>query len=187
MAFRSGMAHLVTRLQRIVDDTAESVWTTQELQDTLDEHKIRIWRELLEMEKTELSATDYEYRVFHSRHTNLEAGGSAYFNVEDATGTQRETADFTADYVRGIVTTTVNQAGTGLYLTGWSYDLDGAAADLWRERAGRVASYYDVRTDGHNLSRSQWHKHCLTQAERYAKRARPQTARMWTSGVFEHD
>jgi hypothetical protein len=151
----------------------------------LDEHKFRIHREQLEREKTHLSGTAYEYRIFHSRWGNLEGGGSATFMLEDSAGTQKGTATYSADYLRGMVTMTTDQLGTAIYLTGWTYDLNAAAADCWRERASKVTGYYDVQMDGHKLSRSQWFAHCEQMAESFAKQARPVTVRAWRSGLSE--
>lgn len=185
MALRTGMSDLAGRLRRLVDDAGTAVWTDAQLQDVMDQHKFRIHRERLESERTMLSDTAHEYRVYHSRWTDLEGGGSATFKLEDSSGTQRGTADYTADYLRGMVTMTADQEGTALYLTGWTYDLNGAAADCWRERATLVSSYYDAKTDGHSLSRSQWFEHCQQAAEMYAARSRPVTVRPWRSGLME--
>ena len=187
MAVRTGMADLILRLRRDVDAAGTAVWTDQELQNTLDAHKMRVWREPLEAERTLLSTTAYEYRVFHSRFGNYESGGTAYFNVEDSAGSQRGTATYTADYLAGVVTMTADQAGTALYLTGHSYDMAGAASELWRERAGKVASYYDVSTGGKSLSRSQWRAACLELSKEFASQARAVTVRQWTNGVFGND
>ena len=188
MAARSGMANLTRRLRRMVDDivvaSETGVWDDDQLEDILDEHKIRVHREYLEMERTLVSASDYEYKVYHSRHGNFEEGGTAYFQVEGAGGTQRGTADYSVDYVRGVVTMTADQGGSALYLTGWSYDLDYCAAELWRERAGMVSSFYDAAFGDQKVSRSQWFKHCQQMAEMYAQRAKPVVARGFQHGVF---
>lgn len=180
---RSGLYSLVWRLRGMIDDAGTAqTWTDDELQDVLDMHKTRIWRELLQDEATRLSSSSAEHRVFHSRYGNYEEGGTAYFQIEDAAGSQRGTATYTANYVNGVVTMTADQAGTALYLTGWTYDLAGAAAELWRQRAGKVSSYYDFRADEHQLSRSQWFKHCAEMADMYARQAQATTVRSWHVG-----
>lgn len=182
---RSGMNNLLTRLRDMVDDVGTAVWTDDQLQDVLDQHKYRLLRERLEAEKTNLNSTTYEYRIFHSHWGNLEEGGTAYFNIEASNGDQRGTDTYTVDYVRGVVTMTTDQAGTALYLTGWSYDLAGAASTLWKQRAGKVSSYYDAQTDGHRLSRSQWFAHCKEMSEMYAREARARTVRMWRNDLVD--
>lgn len=45
-----------------------------------------------------------------------------------------------------------------------TYDLHGAAADLWTERAATVAQDFDFAADGGNYSRSQVHAQYMKQA-----------------------
>jgi hypothetical protein len=80
-----------------------------------------------------------------------------------------------------------DQLGTALYLTGYSYDLNGAAADLWRERAGQLAERVDARTGDNQLSRGQLMTHALQMADYYERQARAKTVRSWNVGLFEHD
>ena len=184
---RSGMANLLLRTRRFVDDIGTVIWTDNQLQDVLDTHKARVQREYLEREETLLSANDYEYRIYHSRYRDYEEGGTAYFNVEGADGTQRGTADYTADYLHGVITMTADQGGSALYLTGWTYDVYATAADCWRERATKVSSYYDVSADGHSISRSQWFQHCIDSAAIFDKRSHPITVRSWRGGLFNDE
>lgn len=187
MAVRTGMANIIARTRRMVDDAGSAIWTdNQDVQNILDEHKIRVNRERLEMDRTNTSATTYEYKRFFSRYRDIEedTSGTAYFQIEDATGTQRGTADYTMDYLRGMLEMTADQVGTALYMSGWSYDLNGAAADLWRERAATKAGKFDASVDGHNLTRSQWFDHCLKMSDYYAQRSRPMTVRAWRVGDF---
>ena len=186
MALRSGMATLINRLRRMVNDANREAWDNdQEVQDTLDQFRVHVYRERMELERKLLAATDYEYRIYHSRFSDFEEGGTAYFNVEDSGGSQRGTADYTADYINGIVTMGADQVGTALFLTGWSYDLHGAAAALWEERAGQLTGRYDVTVGDQRLSRSQWFKHCADMADMHKQQARAVTVRSWTDGVFE--
>jgi hypothetical protein len=56
-------------------------------------------------------------------------------------------------------------------LTGSSYDLQSAAADVWRRKASHVApTSFDFSTDNHSVSRSQVYQHCLEMAEFYEDR-----------------
>ncbi len=182
---RDGMANLIARLRRAVDDGGSpSVWTDDQLEETLDLHKVRVYRELLTVGQVYTSAGTSEYKIFQSAYQNYEEG-TAYFQIEDGAGNQRGTAEYTADYARGIITMGEDQAGTALYVSGWSYDLNGAASELWTERAAKVSSYYNVGLDGHTLSRTQWFEHCERMAELYARRARPVIAKAFKYGVLE--
>lgn len=182
---RTGMTNLLTRFRRLVDDSGTAVWTQDQLQDILDEHQVRVWRDPLETDQTYTSGTAYVYTEYRSHFRNFEEGGTAFFKVEDAQGSARGTADYTVDYINGVVTMAADQEGTALYLTGYSYDLNGAAAQAWRERATRVSSYYDVQFDGQRLNRSRWFEHCIKTADMYAMQARPIETRLWTNGLFD--
>jgi hypothetical protein len=177
------MANLITRLRVTIDDTASALFTDAELQTTLDQHKWRVDFEPLEYEYTHIAGGSVEYKIYHSHFGNYEEG-TALFQIEDSAGSARGTADYAADYVDGVFTFTADQAGTALYLTGWSYDLNGAAANCWGARMAKVATRYDVNLDGHNLSRSQLIAQCKTMADYYAQHARPKQVRMYNNGIF---
>ena len=182
---RSGMTNLITRTRRLINDTASATWTDTELQDVLDLHKLRIWREPLEREKTNLTGTTYEYRLYYSRQENLEevASGTAYFHIEDSTGAAKGSADYTMDYIRGMLTMDADQGGTALYISGWTFDINAAAGDCWREVAGGKAGKYDVSADGHRMSRSQLMKQAIDMAKYYDGKSKPVSVRQWTNGI----
>jgi hypothetical protein len=180
------MVDLITRWRLLVNDAAAATWSGLQAQDIIDPHQTRVWREPLEMETTYTSGTTTVYKTYHSRFRNLESG-TACFQIEDSAGAQRGTADYTADYIRGIVTMVADQVGTALYLTGYAYDLAAAAADAWRMQAGNVAAYYSFEADGHRLSRSDWFKHCQMMAQMLDAQAQPVTVRAWRNGDFDRE
>ncbi len=55
---------------------------------------------------------------------------------------------------------------------GWipTFDLDAAAAEGWRTKAGRAVPRFGVSLDGDTLNRQQIYVHCLKQADAYARR-----------------
>lgn len=182
---RDGMANLIARLRRAVDDTGSAtVWSDNQLQDALDAHRERVHRENLLMEDAYTDAGSVTYYNYQSRFGNFEEG-SAVFELEDGAGLSRAAGAYTVNYINGSFTMDSNQAGTALYLTGWTYDLNGAAAELWTERAGKVSSYYNVGLDGHTLSRAQWFDHCEKMAEFYARMARPKIVKAFKYGILE--
>ena len=159
------LSDLRDRLRRMVDDTSDAIWADNDLDIILRAHRQRVVRDPLTAESTYTGAGTVVYKIFHSRFDNFEeysAGAADIYRVEDGAGTQRTigTADASPDYETGIVTMATDQEGTALYVSGWSYDLNGAAMDLWQERAAKVALAYDVNLDGHGLSRSQMLKAC---------------------------
>lgn len=125
--------------------------------DYLDRNRLDLYDEPLRpVRQTGVGGTAV-WQVFHSQYGDFEAtsGGTAVFVVRQATGTVDGTADWSADYTRGVVTFTQNQAGTAHYLTGRSYDLYGAAADLLDDAARYEKLSFDIRTDNDSLARSQ--------------------------------
>ena len=182
---RSGMSNLIARLRPMIDDAGTAIFSADQLQTIMDLRKQRIYKERLQYEVTAIAAGSQEYKLYHSHFDNFEEGGTTYFQVCDSAGLQRGTADYSVDYANGVVTMSADQRGTALYLTAWSYDLNGAAMVCWGERMAKVATSYDVNLDGHNLSRSQLIAQCKTMADYYAGKAKPRSARMWNNGVFE--
>ena len=71
------------------------------------------------------------------------------------------------DYVNGVITFGTSTGGSVLYLTGRSYDMNQAAAEIWRHKASHYVAAYDVRTDNTSLSRSQLMAHCVKMADYY--------------------
>jgi hypothetical protein len=72
---------------------------------------------------------------------------------------------WTADYRTGAVTFGTSTMGTAYFVTGRSYDLNAAAADIWRKKAAHYAPSFDFSTDNHDLSRSQVYDHCVEMAQ----------------------
>jgi hypothetical protein len=160
-------------------DLSADTLSDNDLQDILDAHRLEVRREKLESRPMYASGSA-EYYDFYSAHHDFEEtdGGTAVFVLEDSTGLNRSTADWTANYVGGHVQFSGDQAGTAVYLTGRSYDLHGAAADVWRRVQGNKAALYDFSADGAKMSRSQWFEHCGRMAAHYDRLARPMVATM---------
>ena len=57
-----------------------------------------------------------------------------------------------------------------------TYDLNGASADIWQEKAGAIASKFDFSADGGNFSMSQQYEQYMKQARYYRSRRMPSTA-----------
>jgi hypothetical protein len=51
-----------------------------------------------------------------------------------------------------------------------TYDLNAAAADIWEEKAGKVASDFDFDADGGSYSRSQVYEQMMQQARHFRAR-----------------
>jgi len=91
-----------------------------------------------------------------------------------------------SDYITGHfqfqLTPFVNGTSPGqlppVFATGKIYDCNAAAADLLEFWAARLASKYDVKVGGNELSRSQLMQSKLTMSQYYRRQAKPKTAKM---------
>jgi hypothetical protein len=63
-------------------------------------------------------------------------------------------------------------------VTGRSYNVNLAAADVWRKKAAHYATAYDVSTDNHSLKRSQLIQHCQVMAREFEARGGPASVTM---------
>ena len=140
-------------------------WSDEEIQRVLDRHKSEYIREPLEPVETYASGQPVVLRYRTGVH-NLEGGSE--FKVEDTAGTVTPAS---IDYARGIVTFSTDQSGKSYWWTGFAYDLDAAAADIWRMKASHVAGLVDFSTDGHSVKRSQQAQAYLNMAGYYQQRS----------------
>jgi hypothetical protein len=181
MTARTGMATLITELRSMAEAgtadysiSSSTFWSDDHLQDVLDLHRTEIVFQPLTPYPTQGAGGTLLYNDYRSHYGMYEAttGGTAVFYVQDSTGANVGTALYTPDYRRGQVSFAANTAGTTYYLTGRSYDLDAAAADVWRRKASHYApTSFDFSTDNHSVSRSQVYAHCLEMSNFYESKS----------------
>ena len=148
------------------DSSIVTYWSDDEIQRVLDRHKVEHIHELMDAQPTyESGSTIFKQYLLNA--TNVESG-TAVFKIEDSAGT---VSGYTVDYARGIVTFSTDQNGKAFYWSGFAYDLDAAAADIWRMKASHVAGLVDFSTDGHSVKRSQQAQQYLTMANYYQQRS----------------
>ena len=169
---RDGMSELITTLRGMgnagtADYTAAGTtwWGDDQIQAVLDRHRAEL-NNVYASPIPRMVNGSAQYLDYYVGSGNLE-GGTVYFAVENGVGVAYGTALYSVDYARGIITFAADNAGGAVSITGRSYDLNAAAADLWRQKASSVASAYDFRTDNHSMSRSQMMKQYLMMAEMY--------------------
>lgn len=167
MAPRAGMAVLITRWRRMVDDVDGAVWSDEEAQELLDTFRTEHMGLALTPQKR-LENGAYVTTLYLVGEANLEesSSGAEAWRLYDRMGADVSGAN-TNDYLLGSVAFDEDQAGAALYLDCRSYDLAGAAAAAWRERMASKAGLYDFEADGARYTRSQWFKHCSAMAEHY--------------------
>jgi hypothetical protein len=143
----------------------------------LDRNRLDVYGEPLVVFPNYIGGAAVEYKAYQSSYGMFEAtdGGTAIFVIEDALGEDIGTALYTPDYQRGRVDFVVDTGGAQYYLTGRSYDINGAAAEVWRQKGGAYASVVDFSTDNHSVHRGAVIKNCMDMAARYDALSRPQT------------
>jgi hypothetical protein len=180
MAIRAGMSELITRLRGYAQaDTSEYTlagevyWTNEQLQERLDRYRSDVYREPLASEPTYSGAGTLVYHNYYFTQADAEraSGGSLVWQVENSAGSAIGTADYSVNYDGRQIRFTSDQAGTAHYLTYRHYNVYKAAADVWREKAANVASRFDIRTDNHDLKRSQLRAAYLANATMYEEMA----------------
>ena len=172
---RVGMSANILEFRGMVDAAADAYtiagvpyWTDAQLQDVLDLYRTDVVFEQLQSYPYRVAGGSLSYTDYRSAYGFYEqtTGGTSIFYVQDSTGSAIGSANYTPDYRRGVVLFSADQAGTVYYLTGRSYDLNAAAADVWRKKAAHFASTaFNFSTDNHRIDRSQLHRHALEMAE----------------------
>jgi hypothetical protein len=179
MTARSGMTDLIYRLRSLTNaGTAEAVigtavyWSDDQLQAQLDRARVEYSQYPLTSIPDYSGGTAYYYR-FALPAANVERAesGTAAWRVTDSLGNVQGTALYSVDYDGQVMTFAANQGGTALYLNFREYNINRAAADIWRQKAGHVAAGYDIETDNHNMKRSQRHAMYLAMAKQYDTQA----------------
>jgi hypothetical protein len=178
------MVNLIQQVRNLAN-VAIADWPDNDVQISLDKHRLEVRREQLTVEPEYTGGTAFYYDYF-STYGNFEEYGSAnayIFDLTDSDGNAKGTADWTANYINGHVRFSVDQGGTAIFLTGRSYDLYGAAAEICRQHAAVQAAKYSFTADDTTLHRSHWFDHYMKLADLYDKMARPVVVSMVRSDV----
>jgi hypothetical protein len=180
-ATRAGMEYLIAELRGMTDTSYDDFrvagvpwWSDKHLQDFLDRYRVDFIEENLYAIQQMRNGTAYtlDYR---SQYGNLEtvASGTGLFKLDNSAGTNMPGTMWSADYQRGVVTFNSDTAGSSMILTGRSYDLPAAAADVWRYKAANAAKMYSFSAGGQNFQRNQYYQNCIAMAQYYEGQAAP--------------
>lgn len=192
MAARAGMTALILRLRGMTetgatDYTVNSAqwWTDDQLQDILDQHVTRI-EQLALSPIPEVAAGATVFKDYPIGYGNLEDNTSdaGHFFLSDSTGTEVADGGYTGDWVGGVLRFTADTTGVVYYLKARSYNLNLAAAAVWRMKMSHAASGYDFTTEGQSFSRSQMFEHARAMAEHYSRQGGTQTVELFRSDLW---
>ena len=175
MTARTGMSDIISTVRGMcnagtADYTAGTAvyWTDDQLQGYLDRRRSDVYERQLqpvdEMYNGALKITKHYIGNF-----NVESG-TAVFWIAKSDGTRLTVdTDYTVDYSLGLVTFPANTGGTLYYATYRSYDLNQAAADIYRAKAGHYSDMFNFSTHGHTINKGELIKHALQMAEYYSQ------------------
>ena len=176
---RAGLVDLVSELRNMgnvgsndfkVDGFPQ--FSDGRLQDILDMYRTDHFR--VELETIEsYSGGTVVYKDYYTGVGFVEktTGGTSIFYLEDVSGSVVGTASYTMDYLRGKATFGSDTGGSTYYWYGRSYDMNRAAADVWRRKASYYAGQFDFSTDNHSVKKSTVYQQCLRMADYYEARA----------------
>jgi hypothetical protein len=176
---RSTMADLIASLRGMVNAgpsdytiNGQPYWTNTQLQEVLDRYRRDHYRAALTPTQT-YSGGSVEWRHYYAGEEDLEAtdGGTAIFYVQDAAGNNIGTAQYSMDYQRGHAEFGADTGGSVLFWYGRTFDLNRAAADVWRQKAAHYADRVTFQTDNHRVQLGDLQKQALAQAAYYEQRA----------------
>jgi len=184
---RSGLSYLRDDLRQLTD-AGLSDWTVgavsyfnSDMLDTiLDKHAEPFSFELMDSLKPDMASSGAyswtRYQINGAENIEQTTGGTAIFIIQDQSGAVIPSSSYSVNYRTGLVTFTADTQGAPYYATGWSYDINGAAADIWRMKANHAANSFDFTTDNHSIKRSQVYQQYMKQADFYQ-------AKSWKGGA----
>lgn len=180
MAARSTMTNLIQRVRELTGaGTAEysigavAYWSDDQIQSTLDRNRRDVWQDTLQAQMQQQGG-QYVYRTYTSQYQDYEetSGGTAIFIVRDGTGNAIGTAEYSADYERGVITFGSNQGAAVRYLEGRAYDVYAAAAEVLTGWAGFLTRAIDFDTANQSFKASQQQKALSALAAQYQAQAK---------------
>lgn len=164
---RAGMQNLINRVRALTGAGQSeytvgdrTYWTDNDLQDILDSNARFVVESPLAWQRQQVGGTAY-YFAAQLAYRDLEeaSSGTARWAVRDGPGTLQGTAGYSVDYRQGLISFTASQGGTAYYVTGYTYDVHAAAADVWDERLANFTLWYNFAADNQSFTRSQAFDH----------------------------
>lgn len=173
MTLRAGMRELVTQVRQLssaeLDEftlAGQTYWSDDHLQSELDKNRADVTREKLSIRSYDNAGTvEYYDYYFVLGNPERAESGTAVWRVENSAGSTIGTADYTVNYDAKHIRFTANTQGSVYYLSYRAYDVNRAAAGVWRKKAANVSSRFDIKTDNHDLKRSQLRAAYLAEAQ----------------------
>lgn len=165
---RAGMVYLVEQLRDLAN--AGTAYNDGQLQAVLDRYRTDFYRADIQYQLTYENGSAVYYNAYYYpkfiERQDTGNGTTTAFCITDSRGTVLGTSAYTINYEAGQIAFTSDQRGTTYYLTGRSYNVHHAAADLWRQKAAAEAASFEWSSDNHSVKRNQVYDHYIKQADR---------------------
>lgn len=192
MTLRTGMTDLIKSIRQLGEAgtadyalAGETYWTDDHIQALADRHRQWFHAVNLTMEFQQIGGTTryYRYRfpdVLRPDFYGVEgtAGGSAVFRVDDSLGNEIAGTLYTFHADALEVVFAANQGGSARYWTGFAYDLNAIAHELWTRKAGHMWNAVNFSADGHRFDRGALHANCLEMAKLFQRAKGVHVSRM---------
>lgn len=184
MSVRAGMANLLLRLRSLTDAgqtdyvvDGVTYFTDQQLQDELDA-VVQVYREWRLDPLPQHNGSAYIYKEFSVPAViplalEEDGAGTGGWAVRDGNGNAKTiTTDYTVNYRNGVITFVADQvANPNFTLDCRAYDLNQAAAAIWRQKGAFEYRAMDWSSNSVSFKSSQRYEHCLERAQFFEAKA----------------
>jgi len=182
MTVRTGMTRIIARLREygVVAEiegqeweVGITLWSDEHLQVLLDTHRLDFGDILLIPRPVTISsqATYLRYDIPKAQRSRdcEQATTAGVFDIVDITGTEAS-GSYTIYYDAGYVEFVEDTGGTSYYVRNLRrYNLDAAAADVWRTKAARRTRMISIKAGSHTLREDQEYKHCMEMVRHFTR------------------
>lgn len=174
---RATMTALIARVSALINDSSNSVFSADAVQDALDLHRLDLFQvELLAVPR--LTASGAQWLDYFADADSWEADAV----LDDGTWTPISSGLYTPDYLTGRWTFSASQTPP-VFLTGKTYDVYAAAANLCEQRAALTAEQFSFSADGQSFSRGTKTTTWQALAALYRRQARVGAVRLTRSDL----
>lgn len=179
MTARTGMTTLITRLRQMTEaGTADyavagtTYWTDADMQSHLDTYRVRVAN--LELVRRPEYVSGKSIYVRYEMPRGIEAvegtaGGTTVFRVSDSTGATVAFSAFTFGDREMAVEFTADQEGSARYFSGFIYNIQAAAGEVWKMKAAHSWTAINFSADFHKFDREAIYAHCLDMAKLFGR------------------
>lgn len=175
------MGTVLADFRRMVSEPTSTTYSDDLLQGIADRYRTVHKRIAIRSSDKDTPYYDYEFPRVVGQWVEQNETGSGWelLDSNDAAA-----PSYTVNYYARTITFTADTANTEYYLSCRSYDLNLAAAHVWREKAAAVAQNIDFSTDNHAFQASQKKAAYLDMAAYYESLGGAQVLEMYRGDMM---